>query len=230
MSNDFTLSAEVRSDYGKGASRRLRKTNKFPGIIYGGGGNPTPITLDHNEIINNLQNEAFFSHILTVKVDGSDEKAIIKDIQRHPYKQRILHMDFMRVRMDEAISVRVPLHYLNEESCPGVKTEGGAINKIENDVGISCLPGDLPEYIEVDLIDLKLGESLHLSDVNFPDGVTSTDYVEGDEDHDRAIVSVFLPRAAVEEEEETDEESTDGTETPDEGGGSDDDDKGGEES
>ena len=139
-------------------------------------------------------------------------------------------MDFMRVRMDEAISVRVPLHYLNEESCPGVKTEGGAINKIENDVGISCLPGDLPEYIEVDLIDLKLGESLHLSDVNFPDGVTSTDYVEGDEDHDRAIVSVFLPRAAVEEEEETDEESTDGTETPDEGGGSDDDDKGGEES
>ena len=230
MSKDFALSAEVRSDYGKGASRRLRKTNKFPGIIYGGGGNPTPITLDHNEIINNLQNEAFFSHILTVKVDGSDEKAIIKDIQRHPYKQRILHMDFMRVRMDEAISVRVPLHYLNEESCPGVKTEGGAINKIENDVGISCLPGDLPEYIEVDLIDLKLGESLHLSDVNFPDGVTSTDYVEGDEDHDRAIVSVFLPRAAVEEEEETDEESTDGTETPDEGGGSDDDDKGGEES
>jgi len=228
MSKDFALSAEVRSDYGKGASRR--KTNKFPGIIYGGGGNPTPITLDHNEIINNLQNEAFFSHILTVKVDGSDEKAIIKDIQRHPYKQRILHMDFMRVRMDEAISVRVPLHYLNEESCPGVKTEGGAINKIENDVGISCLPGDLPEYIEVDLIDLKLGESLHLSDVNFPDGVTSTDYVEGDEDHDRAIVSVFLPRAAVEEEEETDEESTDGTETPDEGGGSDDDDKGGDES
>ena len=229
MSNDFTLSAEVRSDYGKGASRRLRKTNKFPGIIYGGGGNPTPITLDHNEIINNLQNEAFFSQILTVKIDGSDEKAIIKDIQRHPYKQRILHMDFMRVRMDEAISVRVPLHYLNEETCHGVKTEGGAINKIENDVGVSCLPGDLPEYIEVDLIDLKLGESLHLSDVKLPEGVTSTDYVEGDEDHDRAIVSVFLPRAAAEEDEGTtdDEGSTDDSETPDEGGS---DDKGGDES
>ena len=183
----------------------------------------------HVSPINNLQNEAFFSHILTVKVDGSDEKAIIKDIQRHPYKQRILHMDFMRVRMDEAISVRVPLHYLNEESCPGVKTEGGAINKIENDVGISCLPGDLPEYIEVDLIELKLGESLHLSDVNFPDGVTSTDYVEGDEDHDRAIVSVFLPRAAAEEEEETtgDEETGDEAEKPEEGGS---DDKGGDES
>ena len=229
MSKDFALSAEVRSDYGKGASRRLRKTNKFPGIIYGGGGNPTPITLDHNEIINNLQNEAFFSHILTVKVDGSDEKAIIKDIQRHPYKQRILHMDFMRVRMDEAISVRVPLHYLNEETCHGVKTEGGAINKIENDVGISCLPGDLPEYIEVDLIDLKLGESLHLSDVKLPDGVTSTDYVEGgDEDQNRAIASVFLPRAAAEEEETTDEEgASDDSDKSEEG---DSDDKGGDES
>ena len=229
MSKDFALSAEVRSDYGKGASRRLRKTDKFPGIIYGGGGNPTPITLDHNEIINNLQNEAFFSHILTVKVDGSDEKAIIKDIQRHPYKQRILHMDFMRVRMDEAISVRVPLHYLNEETCHGVKTEGGAINKIENDVGISCLPGDLPEYIEVDLIDLKLGESLHLSDVKLPDGVTSTDYVEGgDEDQNRAIASVFLPRAAAEEEETTDEEgASDDSDKSEEG---DSDDKGGDES
>ena len=208
MSNDFTLSAEVRSDYGKGASRRLRKMNKFPGIIYGGGGNPTPVSLDHNEILNSLQNEAFFSHILTVKVDGKDEKAIIKDIHRHPFKQKILHMDFMRVRMDEAISVRVPLHYLNEEACYGVKTEGGALNKIENDVGVSCLPGNLPEYIEVDVIDLKLGESLHLSDIKLPDGVTSTDYVEGDEDHDRAIITVFQPRAAA--EEDTDEEETTG--------------------
>lgn len=220
MSNDFTLSAEVRSDYGKGASRRLRKSNKIPGIIYGGGGNPTPLSLDHNEIINNLQTEAFFSQILTVKVDGSDEKAIIKDIQRHPYKQRILHMDFLRVRMDEAISVRVPIHYLNEETCFGVKTEGGALNKIENDVGISCLPGALPEYIEVDVIDLKLGESLHLSDITLPEGVTSTDYVEGDEDHDRAIITVFQPRAAA-EEDDTDEaeEGSDDSDAPKEDSG-----------
>ncbi len=220
MSNDFTLSAEVRSDYGKGASRRLRKTNKFPGIIYGGGGNPTPLTLDHNEIINNLQTEAFFSQILTVNVDGTSEKAIIKDIQRHPFKQRILHMDFLRVRMDEAISVRVPIHYLNEEACVGVKTEGGALNKIENDVGISCLPGALPEYIEVDVIDLKLGESLHLSDITLPEGVTSTDYAEGDEDHDRAIITVFQPRAAVEEDEDTEgEEGTDDSDAPKEDSG-----------
>ena len=207
MSNDFTLSAEVRSDYGKGASRRLRKTSRFPGIIYGGNGNPTPISLDHNEITNNLQNEAFFSQILTVTVDGTAEKAIIKDIQRHPFKQRILHMDLLRVRMDEAISVRIPIHYLNEETCFGVKTEGGALNKIENDVGISCLPGDLPEYVEVDVEELKLGESLHLSDIKLPEGVTSTDYTEGDEDHNRAIITVFQPRAAVESEEEGGDDS-----------------------
>lgn len=230
MSNDFTLSAEVRSDYGKGASRRLRKTKKFPGIIYGGGSNPTPVTLDHNEVLNRLQHEAFFSHILTIKVDGSEERAIIKDIQRHPYKQLVMHMDFQRVRMDEAISVRVPLHYLHEEECFGVKTEGGAINKIENDIGISCLPGDLPEYIEVDLIDLKLGETLHLSDVTMPDAVTATDYVEGDDDQNRAIVAVFLPRAAV-EEEETDEAEVPEGEVPAENSGGDDkgdDDKGDE--
>ena len=207
MSNDFTLSAEVRSDFGKGASRRLRRSNKFPGIIYGGGGNPTPISLDHDEIIRNLQNEAFFSHILTVNVGGTAEQSILKDIQRHPYKQRILHIDFQRVLMNEAISVRVPLHYLNEETCEGVKVEGGALNKIENDIGISCLPADLPEYIEVDVAALKLGESLHLSDVKLPEGVTATDYTEGDEDHDRAIISVFQPRAAS---EQTDEEETTG--------------------
>ena len=169
---------------------------------------------------NNLQNEAFFSHILTLKVDGAEEQAIIKDIQRHPYKQRILHMDFQRVLMNEAISVRVPLHYLNEETCSGVKTDGGAINKIENDIGISCLPANLPEYIEVDLAELNLGESLHLSDVKLPEGVTGTDYTEGDEDHDRAIVSVFQPRSAA-EEEETDEAATDDSDKPaEEGGGS----------
>jgi len=218
MAGDFTLSAEVRSDFGKGASRRLRRTDKFPGIIYGGGGNPTPISLNHNEVLNNLQNEAFFSHILKVSVGGTDEQAIIKDIQRHPFKQRILHMDLQRVLMNEAISVRVPLHYLNEDTCEGVKTEGGAINKIENDIGISCLPGDLPEYIEVDLAALKLGESLHLSDVTLPQGVTSTDYTEGDEDHDRAIVSVFQPRAAAEESADT-EEGEDGDAPAEEGGG-----------
>jgi large subunit ribosomal protein L25 len=210
MSLEFTLSAEVRSDYGKGASRRLRRTNKFPGIIYGGGGNPTPISLSHNEVLNNLQHEAFFSHILTLDLAGAKEQVIIKDIQRHPFKQQILHMDLQRVLANEAITVRVPLHYLNEETCHGVKTEGGALNKIENDVGVSCLPADLPEYIEVDVAELKLGESLHLSDIKLPDGVTMTDFVEGDEDHDRAIITVFQPRAAAEESADDEAAAEDG--------------------
>lgn len=128
-------------------------------------------------------------------------------------------MDFQRVLMNEAISVRVPLHYLNEETCPGVKTEGGAINKIENDIGISCLPANLPEYIEVDLAELKLGDSLHLSDVKLPEGVTGTDYAEGDEDQDRAIVSVFQPRAAAEETTDDAETSDDSDAPAQEGGG-----------
>ncbi len=202
MSLQFKLSAEVRSDYGKGASRRLRRAEKFPGIIYGGGSNPTPISLDHNEVMNNLQHEAFFSHILTLDVAGAKEQAIIKDIQRHPFKQQILHIDFLRVVAGEALTVRVPLHYINEDTCVGVKTEGGSINRIETEISVSCLPKDLPEYIEVDLAELALGASLHLSDVKLPEGVTSTDLAHGDEDHDRAIVAVHATRAGTEASDE----------------------------
>jgi large subunit ribosomal protein L25 len=150
--------------------------------------------------MNNLQHEAFFSHILTLDIGGTKEQAIIKDIQRHPFKQQILHIDFQRVVANEALTVRVPLHYINEETCVGVKQDGGTINRIETEISVSCLPKDLPEYIEVDLIDLALGQTLHLSDVKLPDGVTSTDLAHGDEDHDRAIVAVHQTRAAKEEE------------------------------
>jgi len=206
MSVDFTLSAEVRSDYGKGASRRLRRAEKLPGIIYGGGGNPTPISLNHNEVLNNLQNEAFFSHILTLNVDGSKEQAIIKDVQRHPYKQQILHMDFQRIVANEAITVQVPIHLVNEENCVGVKQEGGTINRIEVDVALSCLPRDLPEFVELDVTELKLGESLHLSDIKLPEGVTSVDLAHG-EDHDRAIVAVHATRASKEDDSSGDDDT-----------------------
>ncbi len=218
MSLEFTLSAEVRSDYGKGASRRLRRTNKFPGIIYGGGNNPTPISLNHNEVLNNLQHEAFFSHILTLDVGGAKEQAIIKDIQRHPFKQQILHIDFQRIVAGEAITVRVPLHYMNEDTCYGVKTEGGSINRVETEISVSCLPKDLPEYIEVDLAELKLGESLHLSDVKLPEGVTSTDLSHGDEDHDRAIVAVHATRATTEADEDEAAPDAESGDAPAEGG------------
>ncbi len=219
MSLEFTLSAEVRSDYGKGASRRLRRTNKFPGIIYGGGGNPTPISLDHNEVMNNLQHEAFFSHILTLDVGGAKEQVIIKDIQRHPFKQKILHIDLQRIVANEAITVKVPLHFLNEESCYGVKTEGGSINRVETEISISCLPADLPEYIEVDLAELKLGESVHLSEIKLPSGVTSTDLAHGDEDHDRAVVAVHATRATIESDDAAEGEGGEGESS--EGGSSD---------
>lgn len=202
MSLDFTLSAELRSDYGKGASRRLRKAERLPGIIYGGGGNPTPISLSHNEVLNNLQHEAFFSHILTLDVGGTKEQAIIKDVQRHPYKVQILHMDFLRVLANEAITVQVPLHFIGEDECPGVKLEGGSISHVEVDMAISCLPGDLPEFIEVDLSTLKLGESVHLSDIKLPSGVTSVDLTHG-EDHDRAVASVHATRATKESDEDS---------------------------
>ncbi len=219
MSLEFTLSAEVRSDYGKGASRRLRRTNKFPGIIYGGGGNPTPISLNHNEVMNNLQHEAFFSHILTLDVGGAKEQVIIKDIQRHPFKQQILHMDLLRIVANEAITVNVPLHFLNEDTCHGVKQEGGSINRVETDISISCLPKDLPEYIEVDLAELKLGESIHLSEIKLPENVTSTDLAHGDDDHDRAIVAVHATRATIEEDEESAGESEGGDEAAADSGG-----------
>ncbi len=218
MSLEFVLSAEVRSDYGKGASRRLRKSEKFPGIIYGGGGNPTPISLNHNEVMNNLQHEAFFSHILTLDVGGAKEQAIIKDIQRHPFKQQILHIDFQRVVAGEALTVRVPLHYINEEACVGVKRDGGSINRIETEISVSCLPRDLPEYIEVDLIELELGQTLHLSDVKLPEGVTSTDLAHGDEDHDRAIVAVHQTRAAKEDTDESEGDTGEEGGEPAEGG------------
>ncbi len=218
MSLEFVLSAEVRSDYGKGASRRLRKSEKFPGIIYGGGGNPTPISLNHNEVMNNLQHEAFFSHILTLDVGGAKEQAIIKDIQRHPFKQQILHIDFQRVVAGEALTVRVPLHYINEEACVGVKRDGGSINRIETEISVSCLPRDLPEYIEVDLIELELGQTLHLSDVKLPEGVTSTDLAHGDEDHDRAIVAVHQTRAAKEDTDEGEGDTGEEGGEPAEGG------------
>ncbi|OED36396.1 50S ribosomal protein L25/general stress protein Ctc [Chromatiales bacterium (ex Bugula neritina AB1)] len=212
MSLQFKLSAEVRSDYGKGASRRLRRAEKFPGIIYGGGVNPTPISLNHNEVINNLQHEAFFSHILTLNVSGTEEQAIIKDIQRHPFKQQILHIDFLRIVAGEAITVKVPLHYINEDTCVGVKVEGGSINRVETEISVSCMPKDLPEYIEVDLAELALGASLHLSDVKLPEGVTSTDLAYGDDDHDRAIVAVHATRASTESEDDGGDESAAGGE------------------
>jgi large subunit ribosomal protein L25 len=200
MSVDFTLNAELRDEQnlGKAANRRLRKIGKVPAVIYGGGEEPVSVTFDHDKLVHSLEQEAFYSHILTVDVAGKSQRAILRDLQRHPYKPTILHMDLLRVREDTAINVHVPLHFINEDTCPGVKLEGGVASHNIVEVEISCLPNDLPEFIEVDAADLKLNDSLHLSDIKVPDGVTIVELSHG-EDHDHVVVSVHAKRAVEEE-------------------------------
>jgi len=206
MSVDFTLNAEVRDpqQQGKGASRRLRRSGKIPAIIYGGGEDPVSVTLDHDPVMHSLEQEAFYSHILTVDVAGKSQRAILRDLQRHPYKPTVLHMDLLRVREDTAINVNVPLHFINEDTCPGVKLEGGVISHNMSEIEISCLPKDLPEFIEVDAAELKLNDSLHLSDIKVAEGVTIVELAHG-EGHDHVVVSVHVKRAVEEEPVITDE-------------------------
>ncbi len=201
MSNEFELNVTVRTDLGKGASRRLRRlADLVPAIIYGEGKAPVNITIPHKDILKALSNEAFFSHIITLNVDGKKEQGVIKALQRHPAKPRILHADFQRVSADHAITVAVPLHFINEEKCKGVKIGGGSIIKALNELQISCLPKDLPEFIEVDMADLGVGEAIHISQIKLPKGVSSVDLTHG-HDADNAVVSVLAPRGAPGEAE-----------------------------
>lgn len=196
MSNEFELNVTVRTDLGKGASRRLRRlADLVPAIIYGEGKAPVNITIPHKDILKAVSNEAFFSHIITLNVDGKKEQGVIKALQRHPAKPRILHADFQRVSADHAINVAVPLHFINEEKCKGVKIGGGSIIKALNELQISCLPKDLPEFIEVDMTDLGVGEAIHISQIKLPKGVSSVDLTHG-HDADNAVVSVLAPRGA----------------------------------
>ena len=165
-----------------------------------------------------LENEACFSSILEVQVGGESESAIIKDIQRHPAKGFPMHADFLRVRMDQAIKVNVPLHFINEEQCAGVKLEGGMIQKQATDIEIQCLPKDLPEYLEVDMLKVEMGQIVHLSDITLPEGVTSTALEQGEE-YDLTIASVVAPRAAKEEEKEVVDAEADGDGDGDSGDG-----------
>ena len=223
MSDQFELHAELREDMGKGASRRLRRlADLVPAIIYGGDKDPQPLTLIRKDFEKALENEAFFSQILTIRVNGSNEKAILKDLQRHPAKDRVMHADFMRVSATVAIKVHVPIHFLNEETCVGVKMEGGLIQHQATDIEIQALPGDIPPFIEVDMQEIAVGQIVHLSDVSLPEGVTSVALALG-EDHDLAIASVIAPRGGAEEEElqaaaEEGEEATEGGENAAEGG------------
>ncbi len=201
--SDFILLAELRDDQGKGASRRLRRSGKIPAILYGGNRKSRSITLDHQALLHQMENEAFFSSILTVKVGDENQDAILKDIQRHPAKRQVLHVDLQRVLADQEIRVTIPLHFINEDICVGVKEGGGVVAHIISEVEITCLPGDLPEYLDVDVANLELDQIINLSEIEIPDGVSLTANVE---EYDQPVASCHIAKEIVIEPEEEEEE------------------------
>jgi len=208
---NFVLEAESRTEAGKGASRRLRHAEKVPAIMYGGEADPQPITLSHSEVSKALEHEAFYSHILTVNVDGKANKAVLRDVQRHPYKPTIMHMDLQRVSDKDVITMKVPLHFIGEDVAPGVKIGGGIVSHTLTEVEISCQAKNLPEYIEVDLSQLEVDHSFHLSEIQLPEGVTIIALTHG-EDHDLPVASIHVPRGAKESADEGEGEAAEGGE------------------
>ena len=198
---DFVLNAELRSDKGKGASRRLRRqADQVPAILYGAGKEPQPLSIRHQDLHKACESEAFYSNIITINVDGNAEDAILKDLQRHPARDRIMHADFLRILMDQEITVEVPLHFINEETCVGVRQGGGNISHNMTSVEITCLPGDLPEFIEVDVEDVDVGSSIHMSELVLPQGLVIPSLQLGP-DHDHVVVSVNAPKRTEEVDE-----------------------------
>jgi len=196
----FTVDAAARTDEGKGASRRLRHAGKFPAVVYGGNKDPQSITLEHNVMLQHVEHEAFFSHILDINVDGQKEKAVLKDIQWHNYKPAIVHMDFLRVDENSVIKVSVPVHFVGEDVCPGAKA-GGVVSHQMNSIEVTCPAGKLPEFIEVDVSGLDTGESIHLSELKLSEGVSIVELSHGEE-HDLPIATVVATRGAVSDDAE----------------------------
>jgi large subunit ribosomal protein L25 len=197
MSNVFEFVAESRGRSGTTAARGVRRVGKVPAVIYGGHAEPKMLVLSHNEVVKHLEHEAVYSHVLDVTVDGKTEKAILKGVQRNPARFQILHLDFQRVSMSEAIKVHVPLHFINEITSIGGK-KGGIATHSMVDVEVSCLPAALPEYIEVDLAGLDIGDTLHLSDLVLPKGVEIIELHHGP-DHDLPVVSMMSSKASKED-------------------------------
>jgi len=201
MNENFEIEAVSRDLQGKGASRRLRREGLVPGIIYGGDAEPQMFAVKHSDLIRHLDHEAFYSHILTVKVDGKSERAVLKDLQRHPAKPFVTHVDLLRVKMNESIRMTVPLHFEGEEVCAGLKA-GGMLLKSMVDLEVDCLPGDLPEYIAVDISGLEIGDMIHLSQLQIPEGVHIVGIEQIEEENDPMVVTMEAQRAESVEEEE----------------------------
>jgi large subunit ribosomal protein L25 len=215
MSEQLAIAAAVRSDLGKGASRRLRRSvDHIPAIIYGAGKDPIPLTIIRKDLEKALENEAFFSQVIDVNVDGDVQPAILKDLQRHPARNSVMHADFLRVDAKVAIKVNVPLHFVNEEKCHGVKIEGGIIEHMLTELEVLCLPGLIPEYIEVDMLNVTTSDIIHISDLKLPEGVVST-ALELGEDHDMAVASVSAKRGGSDEEDAADAPAADADDAED---------------
>ena len=196
MSKVFSVPAEVREDVGKGASRRLRRANKVPAVVYGSDRDPVSLTLEHDFILHAVEDEAFHSSVLELKVgDNRRQKVVLRDLQRHPYKLRVMHVDFQRVREDVEIRLNVPLHFVNEEISPAGKKGGVVISHQITEVEVNALPKDLPEYIEVDLAGLEPGDSIMMSQIQLPEGV-SIPALEGEDEFDASIVTAIFVRAS----------------------------------
>lgn len=222
MKNLFEVQAELRTDLGKGASRRLRHAGIVPAIVYGADETPISITLEHNMFLRHLAEDAFYSHILTLSVDGKKQQVVLKDLQRHPASDvKIMHADFMRVSANHALTMNVPLHFKGEDVAPGVKT-GGLIAHLMTEVEVSCLPKDLPASIDIDVSNLDMDETIHLSELILPPGVTlialahsqDEELEEGERSsYDQAVVNIYAPRVPAVDEEDEDEEAAEAADT-----------------
>ena len=197
MSTGFALDVENRPDLGTGSSRRLRRQGKVPAIIYGGGRKPRAVVLDHARLLREMEQEAFYTSILTLTLGEVSQPVVVKDLQRHPSRRQVLHLDFLRIREDEKISLNVPLHFLGGDVAVGVREQGGEVSVQLTEVEVSCLPKDLPENIEVDISELELNQRLHLTDIQIPEGVELPALVQG---LDPSIVTI-IPRRREEEDE-----------------------------
>jgi len=214
MENLFNIEVTQRSARGTAYARQLRRQGKIPGVIYGGGQLPADIEIPMNKLEQHLNHEAFYSHILDISVDGKREQVILKALQRHPAKSLLMHVDFLRVRQNQEITVHVPIHITGQEVCPGIK-KGGMLSTTHNELEVHCLPSRLPEYLAIDISSLEMGDTIHLSQLELPDGVSlSALSVGSTHDSDDAVITIAIPhvRQEVSDETGTDESGADASE------------------
>lgn len=211
--SDYQVKVTTRTDKGKAMSRRMRHAKKIPAVVYGTGKASEMLTIDHDEFKHQLEVEAFHNSIIKLVNGGRTEQVILREVQMHPYKPIVMHVDFQRISATDKIHMNIPLHFVGEDQAPGVREDGGIVSHLMNEVDISCLPADLPEYIEIDVSALHLNESIHLSEITLPEGVEHTHSPEGEADH--AVVSVLMPKVAADDLEEEGEEGEDANEERD---------------